>query len=148
MEYTDYFEPIRKWAYDRNIIVGSTEQAQFTKLIEEIAEIESDPVDGIGDSFVVLAIIAAQCGINLENVEPKYSEKFLLDDLGLLASCLSKSKPVYEAIAILHGTLSGFASMHQVDIVDCMEAAWSEIKDRKGKMIDGVLVKEADLKEE
>lgn len=147
MEYTDYFELIRKWAYDRNIIVGSTKHAQFTKLIEEIAEIEEDPVDGIGDSFVVLAIIAAQCGINLENVEPKFSEKFLMNDLGELASCLSKSKPVYDAIAVMHGTLAGFANMHQVDIKDCMDTAWNEIKDRKGQMIDGVFVKEADLKD-
>lgn len=27
----------------------------------------------------------------------------------------------------------------------CMEMAWAEIKDRKGKMIDGVFVKESDL---
>ena len=145
MKYTEYFELIRKWAYDRNIIVGSTKQAQFTKLIEEIAEIDEDPLDGIGDSFVVLAIIAAQFGINLENVEPKYSGNMLLNDLGLLAGCLSKSKPVYDAIAIMHGTLNGFANMHQVSVDDCMEQAWGEIKDRKGKMIDGVFVKESDL---
>ena len=28
----------------------------------------------------------------------------------------------------------------------CLELAWNEIKDRKGKMVDGVFVKEEDLK--
>jgi hypothetical protein len=28
----------------------------------------------------------------------------------------------------------------------CLELAWNEIKNRKGKMVDGVFVKEEDLK--
>jgi len=30
-------------------------------------------------------------------------------------------------------------------LVDCLDTAWKDIKDRKGKMIDGIFVKEADL---
>jgi hypothetical protein len=30
---------------------------------------------------------------------------------------------------------------------ECLETAYNDIKDRKGKMIDGVFVKEADLQE-
>ena len=30
-------------------------------------------------------------------------------------------------------------------LTDCVQAAWDEIKDRKGRMIDGVFVKESDL---
>ena len=32
-----------------------------------------------------------------------------------------------------------------VDFESCVQAAWDEIKDRKGRMIDGVFVKEGDL---
>lgn len=32
-----------------------------------------------------------------------------------------------------------------VDLTDCLESAFEKIKDRKGKMIDGVFVKEEDL---
>ena len=35
-----------------------------------------------------------------------------------------------------------------LDIEECIATAYEEIKDRKGKMIDGVFVKEEDLKEE
>lgn len=96
------FEDIRNWALARNLIEGSTPEKQFVKLIEEIGELAAglarnkrfEIIDGIGDAIVVLTIMAAQLGINVE---------------------------------------------------DCMEAAYAEIKDRKGRMIDGVFVKEADL---
>lgn len=96
------FADIRKWASERNIIQGATMQAQFVKLIEEIGELahgiakgRPDEVeDGIGDAVVVLTILAAQ---------------------------------------------------HGVDIEHCIEVAWNEIKDRKGRMVNGTFVKEADL---
>lgn len=90
---------IRQWAEDRNLIVGSDSFRQMTKLMEEIGELangiakkEHDEIlDGIGDSVVVLTILAAQNGLFIE---------------------------------------------------DCIEHAYQQIKDRKGKMIDGVFVKE------
>jgi NTP pyrophosphatase (non-canonical NTP hydrolase) len=97
------FPFIRDWAFDRNLINGSTPQAQFVKLMEEIGELAeglSKPgrtdaaCDAIGDAVVVLTIIAEQLNVKIE---------------------------------------------------DCIELAWSQIKDRKGQMIDGVFVKEADL---
>lgn len=30
-------------------------------------------------------------------------------------------------------------------LAECLQVAWLEIKDRKGRMVDGVFVKEADL---
>jgi hypothetical protein len=32
-----------------------------------------------------------------------------------------------------------------MNIEDCIDVAWNEIKDRKGKMVDGIFVKEEDL---
>jgi hypothetical protein len=29
-------------------------------------------------------------------------------------------------------------------IEDCIDAAWQQIRDRKGKMVDGIFIKEAD----
>ena len=95
------FEKIRNWSLDRNITHGSTPQAQFVKLIEEIGELaegiaksrKDAVVDGIGDAVVVLTILAAQHGVSIEQ---------------------------------------------------CIETAWGEIKDRKGRMINGTFVKEGD----
>lgn len=93
---------IIQWAKDRNLIGGSTPQAQFVKTVEEVGELayglcRDDLVkiqDSIGDIYVTLVILAEQLG---------------------------------------------------VDVDDCILMAWNGIKDRKGKMIDGVFVKEEDL---
>ena len=90
---------IQNWAWDRNLIDGSTTNAQMLKLMEEVGELAGgvckgkvDVIkDSIGDVFVVLTIIAAKMGWSIE---------------------------------------------------ECVQAAYAEIKDRKGRMIQGVFVKE------
>ena len=37
------------------------------------------------------------------------------------------------------------AERNKVTLTDCLHVAYNDIKDRKGQMIDGVFVKEADL---
>lgn len=96
------FNEIRQWAHDRNLIEGSDRFRQMVKLVEEQGELaagiakgnEALVIDSIGDIVVVLTIMAAQSG---------------------------------------------------VDIEDCVVEAYNEIKDRKGRMIDGVFVKESDI---
>jgi NTP pyrophosphatase (non-canonical NTP hydrolase) len=96
------FDNIREWAEARNLIEGSRPVNQVSKLVEELGELatgvnkgKNDLIaDGIGDSVVVLTILAKQCGLNIE---------------------------------------------------DCIDLAWNEIKDRKGRMVDGIFIKEQDL---
>ena len=90
---------VAEWAKDRNLIEGSTPSHQIDKLDEEVGELvealgfenRSEIIDAVGDIQVVLAVMCAQLGL---------------------------------------------------DIDECREVAWNEIKDRKGKMVDGVFVKE------
>ncbi len=73
MDY-DYFGKIREWANDRNLVKGSTLQAQVVKLLEESGELAAGVarndidrvVDSIGDIMVVLTIIAAQIDMPVE----------------------------------------------------------------------------------
>ena len=75
MNLNDLNLKILAWAHDRDIVEGGTRQAQLNKLTEELGELakginkgrEDMVVDGIGDCFVVLAIIAAQSGASLEH---------------------------------------------------------------------------------
>jgi len=95
----EWSDRIRQWASDRNLIKGSTPSAQITKLNEEVDELVialaaenfEEIVDAIGDIQVVLGVMCAQLGLNIDA---------------------------------------------------CRETAWEVIKDRKGRMIDGVFVKE------
>lgn len=86
-----------QWHHDRNLIDGSTDAAQHTKLVEEVKELEtnillSQPVaDDIGDILVVLINIATRNNLSLS---------------------------------------------------ECLQVAYNDIKDRKGKMVDGIFVKE------
>jgi len=72
---------IVQWHKDRNLIDGSTDRAQFMKLLEEVKElsvsIETDisPVDDIGDIIVVLINIAERNGLSLEQcLEHAYND--------------------------------------------------------------------------
>jgi hypothetical protein len=93
-------EDILGWHHARNLIDGSTDQAQFVKLMEEAGELAGNIArgrcikDDIGDMIVVLVNIAARNNLPLE---------------------------------------------------ECMKAAWDDIKYRKGRMVDGIFIKEDDL---
>ena len=63
---------IAKWHYERNLIDGSTDQAQFLKLIEEVGELAGNLArgrnisDDIGDIIVVLINIAERNHLTIE----------------------------------------------------------------------------------
>lgn len=98
---SDWKERVAKWAEDRNLVQGSNPVLQMNKLIEEVQELsdalianDTDEIcDAIGDIQVVLAVMCAQLG---------------------------------------------------QDIDQCREIAWEQIKDRKGKMVGGMFVKEGE----
>ena len=94
----DLEDKIIQWHKDRNLIEGSTDAAQFTKLLEEVDEL----------------------GVNIVMSQP------VIDDIG-------------DIIVVL----INIAERNKLSLWECMYHAYSEIKYRKGKMVDGVFVKEA-----
>ena len=74
-------DKIVQWHYDRNLIDGSTDIAQLTKLEEEMEELEGSivlgesPIDDIGDICVVLINIAERNGLTFEQcLEHAYND--------------------------------------------------------------------------
>ena len=69
------FDNIRRWAAARNLIQGSYPAAQMVRLREEVGELsdaitsgdDAEYKDAIGDCVVVLTIMAAQRGLNIED---------------------------------------------------------------------------------
>jgi len=90
-------DKIRQWHHDRNLIEGSTDTAQFTKLLEEVTELRSNIVSG----------------------------KDIRDDVG-------------DIIVVL----INLCERNNLTLAECLEVAYNDIKDRKGKMVDGIFVKE------
>lgn len=50
-----------------------------------------------------------------------------------------------DAVGDILVVLIGYCMQRDLEIMDCLASAYEEIKDRKGKVIDGMFWKEADL---
>ena len=69
----ELIEKVKEWHHERNLINGSSDQAQFVKLGEEMGELAGnickgrDITDDIGDIIVVLINMAERNGLTLES---------------------------------------------------------------------------------
>lgn len=123
------FAKIAQWHEDRNLINGATDNSQFMKLLEEVVEL-----------FATL--------------NPTYTSTTIKDLLKLTIDGLYDSKRIKQApegktieddVGDINVVLINLLERNGFTMQQCLEVAWDDIKDRKGKMIDGVFVKEADL---
>ena len=71
----------------------------------------------------------------------------LIEEIGELAQGIAKGRPeaIKDGIGDAVVVLTILAAQHGVTIEDCIEIAWNEIKDRKGRMVNGTFLKESDL---
>ena len=72
----------------------------------------------------------------------------LVQEVGELSDNICKKKSIADDIGDCMVVLVNLAEREGLSIETCLATAWDDIKDRKGKMIDGVFVKEADLRTE
>lgn len=69
----------------------------------------------------------------------------LMEEVGELAGNIARGKDVKDDIGDIIVVLINICEREGVSLQECLATAWDDIKDRKGKMINGVFVKEADL---
>ena len=83
----------------------------------------------------------------VEGSDPYRQLTKLLEEVGELASGVAKGNrdKVVDSIGDAVVVLTILAEQYDVNIEDCIDVAWNEIKDRKGKMVNGIFVKESDL---
>lgn len=70
-----------------------------------------------------------------------------VSEMGELADAIAKDRPddVMDAVGDVLVCLINMCAIMEIEPVDCLDIAWGEIKDRKGKMLPGgVFVKEGD----
>jgi NTP pyrophosphatase (non-canonical NTP hydrolase) len=77
--------------------------------------------------------------------EPRDQMLKLVEEIGELATAIQKKDRLgqIDAIGDCAVVLCIVAAQLGLSFDECQEAAWSEIKDRRGRLIDGVFVKEA-----
>lgn len=82
----------------------------------------------------------------LHNASPMNQMVKLMEEVGELASALNKNeKMIADSIGDIFVVLVMLSLQLRVDFKECVQEAYNQIKDRKGKIVDGVFVKEQDL---
>lgn len=83
----------------------------------------------------------------LDEAEPEKQMLKLVEEVGELAEGMAKGNldQVIDSIGDVYVVMTILSMQLDLDIKDCINDAYEEIKDRKGKMKNGVFVKEADL---
>ena len=116
------FEELQKltleWAKDKNLLYAENADKQFMKFIEEIFEFKTD-------YDILWYEVERQGGISKESVRP------LMLEMG----------DVFVTLIILCNQIG-------IEPIKCLDMAYEKIKDRTGKTINGVFVKEEDLRGE
>ena len=68
----------------------------------------------------------------------------LIQEVGELSDSLSKSKDFRDDVGDIMVVLINILVRNNLTMDECLKVAYEDIKDRKGKMVDGVFVKEGD----
>lgn len=159
---------VQAWALNRNFFAdgGATYKGQWMKLVEEFGELalglnkrKPDVIkDSIGDVIVVLCVLdgfGGRCLMQEYKLEPtdQHTETVPSFCVFRLLQCIEdlyKAKHMNDSLfaevlqCAMHW-LCCLAKINGLDVVDCLEYSYNEIKDRKGKMVNGVFIKEEDL---
>lgn len=161
-------EKIIDWAKERDLDTKGTVEGQSIKTAEEIAElikgISKDNLDlikdSIGDVYVTLVIgnmldkhfdleeiyyravdDVDKNKVKLKEISKKLSIACLSENIIEILSC----GYVEQHIETMLSNLLCVAITCNLDFKDCVESAYKEIAERKGKMINGTFVKTEDL---
>jgi NTP pyrophosphatase (non-canonical NTP hydrolase) len=83
----------------------------------------------------------------IEGATPQAQLNKLMEEIGELAHGVNKNRieEIKDGIGDAVVVLTILSAQYGVRIEECIDLAYNEIKDRKGRMQNGIFVKEADL---
>lgn len=110
---------------------------------------EHDDCDPFEFGWEVLVASWAEARNLIEGSAPEVQILKLIEEMAELCEAIRKNDQVEAADAIgdCSVVLCIIANQLGLDYSECLWGAYEEIKDRKGRMIDGIFVKEEDLPE-
>lgn len=81
---------------------------------------------------------------NINTAQPKDQFTKVVEEVGELASGLARHDVdlIKDSIGDIVVTLIALCTTLDIDFEECVQGAYNEIKDRKGKLVDGVFIKE------
>jgi len=155
-------EKVQQWFVDRNLHEANPVK-QFLKLMEESGELfegiaKDKPeliYDALGDIQVVLIGLEQQIknGAKISANEQELELLLMVSSLGNISQKLyshvchneTQTPLIKSDIMFLDSVINSVSLFNGTTAENCLDEAYNVIKDRKGKMIDGVFVKEEDL---
>ena len=153
----EYQQRVLQWAHDRNIIEGSEAMRQLLKtcteageMVDAVRKVDIDEyVDSIGDQWVTIVIGMEIVGVSYQDAlvsSREISSPASTDDIMSSISLISDGMLKQDKYKLCQGYGEYLQILRGLpDFVDGVVKAWNTIKDRKGKMVNGVFVKEQDL---
>ena len=69
----------------------------------------------------------------------------LIQEMGELSDSVCKGQDIRDDLGDMMVVMINIMKRNNITMEDCLSVAYNDIKDRKGKMIDGIFVKEGDL---
>ena len=155
-------EKVQQWFVDRNLHEANPVK-QFLKLMEESGELfegiaKDKPeliYDALGDIQVVLIGLEQQIknGAKISANEQELELLLMVSSLGNISQKLyshvchneTQTPLIKSDIMFLDSVINSVSFFNGTTAENCLDEAYNVIKNRKGKMIDGVFVKEEDL---
>lgn len=154
-QMNDLIDKVHQWGIDRKIIGNGKLETQWLKLLSEFGEMcdtlakGGDPIDDIGDQLVVLIMMAGIDG-RVDIIKDRMPQFIHANDayeesVKSLGSCYLNCVGnlwIAPAVAsLIH--LKKTAANHNLNLLQCLQHAYDEIKDRKGYLNEhGVFIKE------
>ena len=146
LQLTELQPLILQWAKDKNLLIPENAPKQRLKLIEECGELASAILkndvklqkDAIGDIFVVLTILADQLG---RKIEYRGSSMSLIPNEEKILYLINDSVR-WDSIDDSICYLSNLSLNLKLDLTECANIAWNEIKNRTGNTINGTFIKD------
>ena len=135
---------ILNWAKEKDLLKFENAPKQRLKLLEEVGEAvgailknkTDDIKDSIGDIFVVLVILSDQLSEEILYNTNRFAKDDDQDFVFLFDTILN-SKRIYYSLAYL----KDICKKLDLNLAECANLAWNEIKDRTGQTIDGTFIK-------
>lgn len=145
LTWNEFVSNVQQWSTERGIYEYSTATAQLLKAFSEAGELadaviknDTDALkDAIGDVAVCLVNYSYLAG---EIVHEPFSEERTVnvtsdmqkEDVILLIKSMSN-----QCVNLALDDLLYLADDFELDFLECCTLAWNEIKDRKGRMVEG-----------
>lgn len=155
MKFEQFQQNVQTWAAARGIYEHSAPLAQALKAVSEVGELADAVIkgdrealkDAIGDVAVCLVNVEAMCAdgpgsktwyvTSFEYLDLQHGAAVVVQQV---AECLDAADEQFFATPYVRAAidaLRALAPLADLTFEECCQAAWDEIKDRKGHMVAG-----------